>query len=315
MDKISLVVPCYNEEEMIPLFYKELGKTVRVMSDVDFEIIFVNDGSKDNSLKEMRRLAKDDKKVRYISFSRNFGKEAAMLAGLQYASGNYIAVMDVDLQDPPSMLKKMYKIITTEEDIDCVGLKTNSHKDYGFIRRFFTNCYYKLIFKMANTKMEPGIRDFRLMSRQMVNAIISMQEYNRYSKGLFSFVGFNTKWLTYEIPKRAAGNTKWSFFKLFTYAIDAIIGFSTFPLVLSAIIGVVFCLFSIIAIIIIILKTIIFGDPVDGWPSLVCIMFFLSGIQLFCAGINGAYLSKTYTEVKKRPIYIIKETEIDYLSK
>lgn len=308
MDKISIIVPCYNEEEMIPIFYKEFSKTTKKLKKVEFEVIYINDGSTDNSLKEMKQLSKEENNVKYISFSRNFGKEAAMMAGLDYASGDYIAIMDVDLQDPPEMLEEMYNIIKNNEEIDCVGLKTNSHDDYGFIRKFFTNCFYKIISKMSKTEMVSGARDFRLMTRQMVDAIKSLREYNRYSKGLFSFVGFNTKWLTYKIPERKAGKTTWNFFKLFAYAIDGILAFTTTPLTIAAFVGVIFCLFSVIAIIIIIIKTLIFGDPVDGWPSLVCIMFFLSGIQLFCTGISGAYLSKTYTEVKRRPIYIIKET-------
>ena len=308
MKKISIVVPCYNEEEMIPLFYEELSKTTKKLKKVEFEVIYINDGSTDNSLKEMKNLSKEANNVKYISFSRNFGKEAAMMAGLDYATGDFVAIMDVDLQDPPKMLEEMYNIIKSDDDLDCVGLKTNSHDDYGFIRKFFTNLFYKIISKMSKTAMVPGARDFRLMTRQMVDAIKSLREYNRYSKGLFSFVGFNTKWLTYKIPERKAGKTTWSFFKLFAYAIDGILAFTTTPLTIAAFVGIIFCLISVIAIIIIIIKTLIFGDPVDGWPSLVCIMFFLSGIQLFCTGISGAYLSKTYTEVKKRPIYIIKET-------
>ncbi len=311
MDKISVIVPCYNEEEMIPIFYKEISKVIKKMKEVEFELLFVNDGSTDDSFKEMKQLSLDDKKVKYLSFSRNFGKEAAMLAGLEYASGDYIAIMDVDLQDPPKMLETMYKELKSDSNLDCVALKTNSHDDYGFIRKFFTNLFYKIISKMSKTEMVPGARDFRLMSRQMVNAIVSMGEYNRYSKGLFSFVGFNTKWLTYKIPERKAGKTTWNFFKLFVYAIDGILAFTTTPLIISALIGIIFCFISVVAIIFIVVRTLIFGDRVAGWPSIVCIMFFLSGIQLFCTGISGAYLSKTYTEVKKRPIYIIKEKSND----
>lgn len=311
MDKISIIIPCYNEEEAIPIYYKEMFKIIKRMKQVDFELLFINDGSSDKSLEEMRKLSNLHKEVKYISFSRNFGKEAAMMAGLDYASGDYVAIMDVDLQDPPEKLEEMYKIIKNNSDIDCVGLKTNSHDDYGFIRKFFTNCFYKIIGKMSKTEMVPGARDFRLMTRQMVDAIISLREYNRYSKGLFSFVGFNTEWLTYKIPERKAGKTTWNFFKLCAYAFDGILAFTTTPLTIAAFIGVIFCLVSLIAIIVIIIKTLLFGDPVDGWPSLVCIMFFLSGIQLFCTGIIGAYLSKTYTEVKKRPIYIVKEKNIE----
>ncbi len=307
MNKISIIVPCYNEEEAIPLFYKEVNKVMRKMKEVKFELLFINDGSIDNTLKEVKELAKSNKEVKYISFSRNFGKEAAIYAGLEHSTGDYVTLLDVDLQDPPEFIEEMYKIIK-EEDIDCVGLKTDEHKEYGIFRRFFTSCYYKLVSKLSKTEMVPGARDFRLMTRQMADAVLELKEYNRYSKGIFSFVGFEAKWITYKVPKRVAGSSKWSFFKLFVYAIDAIVGFSTVPLTISIVVGVLFCFISIVAIIIIIIKTLIFGDPVDGWPSLVCIMFFLSGIQLFCTGISGAYLSKTYTEVKKRPIYIIKET-------
>lgn len=308
MDKISVIVPCYNEEESLPLFYKEINKIVKKMSNVSFELIFVDDGSRDKTLNTIKEFSKDDDNVRYISFSRNFGKEAAIYAGLEYSTGNYITLLDADLQEPPKLIEKMYKIITTK-DVDIVALKTDAHKEYGIFRRFFTRCYYKLISKLSKVEMVPGARDFRLMKRQVVNAVLELKEYNRYSKGIFSFVGFKTEWLTYSVPKRVAGTSKWSFFKLFTYAIDAIVGFSTVPLTIAVFVGVLFCLISLIAIIFIVVRTLIFGDPVAGWPSLVCIMFFLSGIQLFCTGISGAYISKTYTEVKGRPIYIIRETE------
>ena len=308
MDKISVIVPCYNEEESLPLFYKEINKVIDKMSNVSFELIFVDDGSSDRTLDIIKQFLKKDTNIRYISFSRNFGKEAAIYAGLLYSMGDYVTLLDADLQEPPKLIEKMYKIITTK-DVDIVALKTDTHKEYGIFRRFFTRCYYKLISKLSKVEMVPGARDFRLMKRQVVNAVLELKEYNRYSKGIFSFVGFKTKWLTYEVPKRVAGNSKWSFFKLFTYAIDAIIGYSTVPLTIAVFVGVLFCLISLIAIIFIIVRTLIFGDPVAGWPSLVCIMFFLSGIQLFCTGISGAYISKTYTEVKGRPIYIIRETE------
>lgn len=308
MDKISVIVPCYNEEESLPLFYKEINKVIDKMSNVSFELIFVDDGSSDRTLGIIKQFLKKDTNIRFISFSRNFGKEAAIYAGLEYSTGDYVTLLDADLQEPPKLIEKMYKIITTK-DVDIVALKTDAHKEYSVVRRFFTNCYYKLISKLSKVEMVPGARDFRLMKRQVVNAVLELKEYNRYSKGIFSFVGFKTKWLTYEVPKRVAGTSKWSFFKLFTYAIDAIIGYSTVPLTISVFVGVLFCLISLIAIVFIVVRTIIFGDPVAGWPSLVCIMFFLSGIQLFCTGISGAYISKTYTEVKGRPIYIIRETE------
>ena len=308
MDKISVIVPCYNEEESLPLFYKEIDKVIKRMSNVSFELIFVDDGSSDRTLNIIKEFSKDDSNVRYISFSRNFGKEAAIYAGLEYSTGDYVTLLDADLQEPPKLIEKMYKIITTK-DVDIVALKTDAHKEYGVVRRVLTNCYYKLISKLSKVEMVPGARDFRLMKRQVVNAVLELKEYNRYSKGIFSFVGFKTEWLTYSVPKRVAGTSKWSFPKLFTYAIDAIIGYSTVPLTIAVFVGVLFCLISLIAIIFMVVRTLIFGDPVAGWPSLVCIMFFLSGIQLFCTGISGAYISKTYTEVKSRPIYIIRETE------
>ncbi len=309
MKKISIIVPCYNEEEAIPLFYEEINKTSKEIKDYDFEFIFVNDGSKDNSALIMKELAKKDKRVKFIDFSRNFGKEAAMYAGLELSSGDFITTMDVDLQDPPSLLPEMIKGIT-EEGYDCVATKSTSRNGYSFLRKTFTKWFYKIIAKISKTEMVAGARDYRLMTRQMVNAIINMKEYNRYSKGLFSFVGFKTKWIEFENQERVAGTTKWNFWKLFSYAIDGIVGFSTAPLIISSIIGVLFCLISFIIIIFIIVKTLIFGDPTSGWPSLACIIFFVSGVQLFCIGIIGQYLSKVYLEVKNRPIYIIKDTNI-----
>lgn len=312
MKKISIIVPCYNEEESIPLFYEEISKVAEEMKKekVEFEFLFVNDGSRDKTLEVSRTLAEKDKRVRYISFSRNFGKEAAMYAGLENVTGDYIAVMDADLQDPPKLLPDMYHLIT-QEGYDCVGTRRVTRKGEPPIRSFFARCFYKIINKMSKVEMVDGARDYRLMTRQMVNAILSMKEYNRYSKGLFSFVGFKTKWLEYENIERVAGETKWNFWKLLMYAFDGIFAFSTVPLSIATAIGIIFCIISFIAIAVIIIKTLAFGDPVDGWPSMVCIMFFLSGIQLFCTGIVGAYLSRTYLEAKKRPIYIVKETEED----
>ena len=307
---ISIVVPCYNEQESLPYFYDEIKKIEKEMNYVDFEYIFVNDGSRDTTLDILRDLARNDKKVRYISFSRNFGKEAAMIAGLEYSKGDFITVMDADLQDPPKMLIEMYKGIT-EEGYDCVGTRRVTRKGEPKIRSWFARRFYKLINRMSKVEMVDGARDFRLMTRQMVDSIISLKEYNRYSKGLFSFVGFNTKWLEYENVERVAGTTKWSFWKLLIYAFEGIIAFSTTPLVIAAIVGILFFIVSFIMILVIIIKTLAFGDPVSGWPSLVCIIFFGSGVQLFCLGIIGAYLSKTYLETKKRPIYIVKETEKD----
>lgn len=307
---ISIIVPCYNEEESIPLFYKEIEKVRKKISEADFEYIFINDGSKDKSLEEMRKLALENSCVRYIDFSRNFGKEAGMYAGLEASKGDYVAIMDVDLQDPPEMLIDMYNTLETE-DYDCVALHSPDHKDYSIIRKMFTKMWYSLIGKISTTKQVAGARDFRLMKRKMVDAIINMKEYNRYSKGIFSFVGYKTKWIKYETPKRVAGKTKWSFWKLFKYALEGILAFSTTPLVMAAVFGLILCFVALAAIIVIIVKTLVWGDPVDGWPSLACIIIFTSGLQLFFLGIIGMYLSKTYLEVKNRPIYFVRETEED----
>lgn len=304
---LSVVVSCYNEEESIPIFYKEICKISRKMSNVNFEIIFIDDGSYDKTLEIIKKFHKKDKKVRYISFSRNFGKEAAMYAGLVASKGDYVTLMDADLQDPPSMILNMYEVIENE-GYDCVGTRRVTRKGEPPVRSFFARKFYKIINKLSNIEMVDGARDYRLMTRQMVNSIIEMKEYNRYSKGLFSFVGFKTKWLEYENVERVAGETKWSFWKLFVYAIDGITDFSTKPLVISAIVGFVFCIVSFIMILVIIAKTLIFGDPVSGWPSMVCIIFMVSGIQLFCMGIMGEYLAKTYLETKNRPIYIVRES-------
>ncbi len=307
---LSVIVSCYNEEEAIPLFYKEINKTSKEFKELNFEFIFVNDGSVDNTLNIVKKIQEKDKRVKYISFSRNFGKEAAMYAGLQKSHGDYVTLMDADLQDPPSLLKEMYKYIT-EEGYDCVGTRRVTRIGEPPIRSFFARQFYKIINKLSNIEMVDGARDYRLMTRQMVDAIINLKEYNRYSKGLFSFVGFKTKWLEYENIERVAGETKWSFWKLFIYAIDGICAFSTKPLVISAFIGFLFCIISFIMILFIIIKTLLYGDPVSGWPSTVCIIFMVSGIQLFCMGIMGEYLAKTYLETKNRPIYIIKEESID----
>lgn len=309
MEKISIIVPCYNEEETIPLFYQEIEKINCSMKKVNFEYIFVDDGSKDRTLEEIRELSFKDKNVKYISFSRNFGKEAAMYAGLKNSTGDYVTIMDADLQDPAMLIPEMYHYIK-DERYDCVGIKRVSRKGEPIIRSFFSRLFYKIINKMSKTEMVSGARDFRLMTRQMVDSILEMKEYNRYSKGLFSFVGFKTKWLEYDNIERIAGSSKFNFWKLFIYAIDGISAFSTGPLVFSAVLGILFCLISFLAILFIVIRTLYFGDPVNGWPSMICIMFFLSGIQLFCMGIVGVYLSKMYMEIKNRPIYIAKETNI-----
>ena len=309
-EKISIIVPCYNEEDSLPIFYKEINKISKEMDEVNFEFLFINDGSKDKTLDILKDLARKDDRVRFISFSRNFGKEGGMYAGLENATGDYVAIMDADMQDPPSMIKTMYHDIK-EEGYDCDELYSPQHIGYSKTRLFFTNCWYKLIGKISSTPQVPGARDFRLMKRKMVDAIVGMREYNRYSKGIFSFVGFNTKWIEYNAPDRVAGTSKFNFKKLFLYALDGILAFSTTPLVISAIVGLIFCLIAFIALIVIIVKTLAFGDPVVGWPSLACIIIFASGIQLFFLGIIGMYIAKMYLEVKKRPIYITSETEKD----
>lgn len=303
---LSVIVPCYNEEESLPFFYREIKKVAKKMHEIDFEFIFVDDGSKDRTLEVIKSFYQKDKRVRYLSFSRNFGKEAAIYAGLVKSRGNYVSLMDADLQDPPFMLIEMYDAIE-KEDYDCVGTRRVTRKGEPPIRSFFARRFYRIINRLSKIEMVDGARDYRLMKRKMVDAILEMEEYNRYSKGLFSFVGFKTKWLEYENVNRVAGETKWSFWKLLIYAIEGITAFSTVPLVLSAVVGILFCVISFIMILVIIVKTLIYGDPVSGWPSLVCIIFMISGIQLFCMGIMGEYLAKTYLETKRRPIYILRE--------
>ena len=307
--KISVIVYCYNEEESLPLFYKEMNKVMEEMVGNEFELVFVNDGSSDKTLDVIKSLREKDTRIRYVSFSRNFGKEAAMLAGLDYATGDYITLMDADLQDPPRLLPAMLKYIN--DGYDCVGTRRVTRKGEPPIRSFFARMFYKLINKLSKVEMVDGARDYRLMTRQMVDAITSTREYNRYSKGLWSFVGFKTKWLEFENVERIAGETKWSFWKLFKYAIDGIVAFSTVPLTMAAFLGILFCLIAFIMILVIVFKTVMWGDPVGGWPSLACIIIFVSGIQLFFMGIFGEYLAKTYLETKKRPIYIVKETDSD----
>lgn len=305
MEKISLVVPCYNEEESIEIFYNEIKK----LNFIKFEIIFVNDGSSDNTLNIIKKLSKD-KIVKFISFSRNFGKEAAMMAGLEYATGDYITIMDVDLQDPPELLEVMYNYIKTE-GYDCVATKSTSRNGYGFFRKIFTKMYYNLINKISNTKIEPGARDYRLMTKQMLKSVLSLKEYNRYSKGIFSWVGYNIKWIEFENQNRVAGTSKWNFIKLFSYSLESILAFSTTPLIISSLIGLFFCFVAFILIIFIIVRTLLYGDPVVGWPSLACILFATSGLHLFSIGIIGQYVAKMYLEIKRRPIYIIKDSNIN----
>lgn len=310
MKLLSVIVPCYNEQDTITIFYHEIIKIVEEMDDsVNFEIIFIDDGSCDNTLQIAKDLHLKDHRVKYLSFSRNFGKEAAMYAGLKKSKGDFIAIMDVDLQDPPKLLIEMYYGIT-KEGYDCVATKRATREGEPFIRSVFSKFFYSFINKISKTEIVDGARDYRLMTRQMVDSILELGEYNRFSKGLFAWVGYQTKWLKYDNIERVAGQTKWSFWKLLIYSLDGIIAFSTTPLAIASIAGILLCFFSFILICIVVVKTLIWGDPVAGYPSLICAITFIGGIQLFCTGILGQYLSKTYLETKNRPIYISKEESI-----
>ncbi len=306
---ISIIVPCYNEETSLPHFYEEIAKQSSLMQDkygVTFEYIFVDDGSKDNTIGVLKEYAKKDERVKYISFSRNFGKEAAMFAGLQHSRGDMSAIMDADLQDPPYMLSAMYESIV-QDGYDCVATRRTNRKGEPKVRSFFARRFYKLINKISKADIADGARDYRLMTRQVIDSILELGEYNRFSKGIFGWVGFNTKWLEFENTERIAGETKWSFWGLFLYSLDGIVAFSTAPLAIASIIGLIFCVIAFIMIGVIIAKTLIWGDPVAGYPSLICVILLIAGVQTFCMGILGQYLAKTYLEAKKRPIYIIKE--------
>ncbi|ETT65591.1 glycosyltransferase [Paenibacillus odorifer] len=306
MEIISICIPCYNEEKSLPIFYNEIIRIAKLMNEVEFEFVFVDDGSSDNTLDIIKDLANSDNRVRFISFSRNFGKEAALYAGIKYSKGDYVAVMDADMQDPPALLPNMLKSIK-EEGYDCAATRRNSRNGEPVIRSFFARMFYRIVKKISKAEIIDGARDFRLMTRQMVNAVLSMGEYNRFSKGIFGWVGFKTKWFEFENIERVAGETKWSFWKLFIYSIEGIVAFSTVPLALSSLIGLFFCFASFVLILVIISKTLLWGDPVTGWPSLASIVFFVGGIQLFCTGIIGNYLANIYLETKGRPIYIVKQ--------
>jgi len=308
MKTLSVIVPCYNEEENVKDFYDELMKNADFFEEKELipEIIYVDDGSKDKTVEEVKKLSKTDSHVHLISFSRNFGKEAAIYAGLSKSTGEYVVMMDADLQDPPSLLPEMYGYIENG-DYDSVATRRVSRKGEPPIRSFFARRFYKLINKMSKTEIVDGARDYRLMTRQFVDAVLAMGEYNRFTKGIFGWVGFETKWIEYENIERMKGETKWSFWKLFVYAIDGIIAFSTAPLGFASFMGVLFCFLAFVLIIVTIVRKAVFGDPTSGWPSLVCIISLISGVQLFCIGIIGQYLSKTYMEVKDRPKYLVKE--------
>ncbi|MCI8583758.1 MAG: glycosyltransferase family 2 protein [Dorea sp.] len=316
MDKISVVIPCWNEEEALPIYYKEMNRVMESMNQktekvaLDFELIFVDDGSLDGTLRIMKELNQKDTRCRYLSFSRNFGKEAAIYAGLKAAEGNYVAVMDVDLQDPPALLPDMYHILR-EGYYDSVATKRSTRTGEPRIRSFLSERFYRFVNRISKTEIVNGARDYRLMNRKMVDAVLEMSEYNRFSKGIFGWVGFRTKWLEFENVERSAGETKWSLKKLFCYSLEGITGFSVAPLSLAAIVGVLFCGLSFLLIVVIIVRTLVWGDPVSGWPSLACIIFMVSGVQLLCTGIVGQYLSKTYLETKHRPIFILRDSSED----
>ena len=307
-DIISIVVPCHNEEEMVPIFHKEITAVSEQLPDAVFEMIFVNDGSKDATLAELKRVASLDERVHYLSFSRNFGKEAAMVAGLRHATGNYVAVMDADLQDPPALLVEMVALIRTGE-YDCIGTKRVDRKGEPPIRSFFARQFYQLINRISATEIVDGARDFRLMTRQMVDAVLEMTEYNRFSKGIFSWVGFETKYLSYENQERVAGQTTWSFWSLFKYSLDGIVAFSEAPLAIAAFTGFLSFAVAILAALILTVRTLVFGNATSGWTSLIVIILGMGGLQLLCLGILGKYLGKTFMETKRRPLYILKETD------
>lgn len=307
MSLLSVIVPCYNEEENVPLFYEELMKNESWFKEkgVELEVLYIDDGSRDKTVLEVKKLRERDERIHLISFSRNFGKEAAMYAGLENSRGDYAVLMDVDLQDPPSLLPEMFSWL--DQGFDSVATRRVSRKGEPPVRSFFARMFYRLMKKISRTEIMDGARDYRLMTRQMVDAILSMQEYNRFTKGIFGWVGFRTKWLEYENVERAKGETKWNFWKLFLYSLDGIAAFSTAPLMLASVMGVLFCVLAFVMIVFIIVRKLIFGDPVSGWPSLVCIILTTSGVQFFCTGILGQYLAKTYMEVKRRPIYLVRE--------
>lgn len=306
-DLLSIVVPCYNEEEMIPIFVKELKKQQKIMEYLDFEILFINDGSSDNTLSIMKNMCNKFSNIKYLSFSRNFGKEAALYAGLQYSQGEYIVVMDVDLQDPPELLEEMYYLIKNEE-YDCIGTRRKDRHGEPPIRSFFAKQFYKLISKISDTNIVDGARDYRMMTKQMVSAVLEVSEYNRFSKGIFSWVGFKTKYLDFENKERVTGNTSWSFWKLFSYSLDGIVAFSEVPLTISTFVGFITFTVAIILAIFFAIRTVIFGNPTSGWTSLIVILLGSGGVQLLCLGILGKYIGKIFIEAKHRPKYILKES-------
>ena len=303
---LSIIVPCKNEEQAVPIFYSEFLKVAEKMGEINFEIIFVEDGSTDNTLGIIRDMSAKDPRVRYISFSRNFGKEAAMSAGLKYSMGDYVAIMDADLQDPPQLLPQMFKKME-ESGCDCVAARRRTRDGEPKIRSFLARSFYKILNSTSDLKFTEGARDYRLMKRRVVDAIMELPEYNRFLKGIYEWVGFKTEWVEFDNVERCAGETKWTLFQLCVYSLNALTSFSTVPLAIAAIVGILFCIFSSAAIILLSVRQLIFHNSAYGWTSMVCIIFFLCGLQLFCLGIIGQYAAKIYMETKKRPQYIISE--------
>ena len=312
MSLLTIVVPCYNEEQVLPMFYEEVTKTMEEFGKTDnapdYELLFIDDGSKDRTIEIIKELRAKDERVHYVSFSRNFGKEAGIYAGLENANGDYVVIMDADLQDPPSLLPEMYRAVT-EEGYDTAATRRVTRKGEPPVRSFFARQFYKIMNRVTDLEIMDGARDYRIMRRTMVDAVLDMKEYNRFTKGIYSWVGFKTKWIDYENRERAAGETKWNFWKLLLYSIEGFVGFTTAPLTLAVIIGLLFTLLAFVMIVFIIIRTLIFGDPTSGWPSMICIMVLIGGVQLFCIGLVGEYLAKTYLETKNRPIYIARERE------
>lgn len=307
MPKLSLVVPCYNEQEALRPFMLELSRVTSGLGDVETEVILVDDGSSDETLRVIRELAGEYEMVRYLSFSRNFGKESAMLAGFAASQGDYVAVMDADLQDPPALLPDMLKAVR-EEGYDCAGSRRTTRKGEPPIRSFFARMFYRFINMISHTQLVDGARDYKLLSRKAVDALLAMPEYNRFSKGLYEWIGFRTKWFEYQNVERVAGETKWSFWKLFKYSLEGIVAFTTMPLALASLLGMICMLVALVIIVSLSVRQMMWHSSVDGWTSMVCIIVLLSGLQLFCVGIIGQYISKMYLEIKRRPHYIVAES-------
>lgn len=309
---LSIVVPCFNEEDSLPLFYREAQKAaseLKTLLGCRAEYIFVDDGSSDSTLAILREMHETDDNVHYVSFSRNFGKESALYAGLKASRGEYVATLDADLQDPPSLLPQMVQFLEEHEGYDCVATRRETRRGEPPVRSFFARLFYRIINKLSKTEIVDGARDYRCMSRKFVDAVLSLREVNRFSKGIFSWVGFRTHWISYENVERVAGKTKWNFFSLFRYSLEGIVGFSTVPLVFASFVGMLFCLLAFVGIAFVVIRALMFGDPVAGWPSMICVILLMGGLQLFSLGILGEYLAKMYMETKERPMYVVSEAE------